>query len=132
MCFFLLFPAGIYLLKFNNRNTRTRCEICSELTIKTPERRQWRIYPYLSVFSPNAGKYRPEKLRIWTIFCSFVPIKNPYQVNVFFLYPLEITGKFEIFEKYLKISGNISFKRVKCIIIQKINKNVLPEWLHSH
>ena len=31
--------AGIYLLKVNNRNTRTRCEICSKLTIKTPERR---------------------------------------------------------------------------------------------
>ena len=25
--------------KVNNKNTRTRCEICSELTIKTPERR---------------------------------------------------------------------------------------------
>ena len=36
------FPAGIYLLKVNNRNTRTRCEICSNLTIKTPEWRQWR------------------------------------------------------------------------------------------
>ena len=36
------FPAGIYLLKVNNKNTRTRCEICSKLTIKTPERRQWR------------------------------------------------------------------------------------------
>ena len=34
--------AGIYLLKVSNRNTRTRCEICSKLTIKTPERRQWR------------------------------------------------------------------------------------------
>ena len=34
--------AGIYLLKVNNRNTRTRCEIYSKLTIKTPERRQWR------------------------------------------------------------------------------------------
>ena len=29
----------IYLLKVNNRNTRTRCEICSKLTIKIPERR---------------------------------------------------------------------------------------------
>ena len=28
-------PAGIYLLKANKRNTRTRCEICSKLTIKT-------------------------------------------------------------------------------------------------
>ena len=29
------------MFKVNNRNTRTRCEICSKLT-KTPERRQWR------------------------------------------------------------------------------------------
>ena len=34
-------PAGIYLLKVNNRNTRARCEICSKLTIKKPERGQW-------------------------------------------------------------------------------------------
>ena len=33
------YPAGICLLKFNKRNTRTRCEICSKLTIETPERR---------------------------------------------------------------------------------------------
>ena len=25
----------------NNRKTRNRCEICSKLTIKTSERRQW-------------------------------------------------------------------------------------------
>ena len=25
------YPAGIYLLKVNNRNSRTRCEICSKL-----------------------------------------------------------------------------------------------------
>ena len=36
-----MYPAGIYLLKVNNRNTRTRCEICSKLTIKTPERHHW-------------------------------------------------------------------------------------------
>ena len=38
------FPVGIYLLKVNIRNTRTRCEICSKLTIKMPERRHWRHY----------------------------------------------------------------------------------------
>ena len=27
-----------YILKVNDRNTRTRCEICSKLTEKTPER----------------------------------------------------------------------------------------------
>ena len=28
----------------DNRNIRKCCEICSELTTKTPERRQWRFY----------------------------------------------------------------------------------------
>ena len=37
---FQLIPVGIYLLKVNERNTTTRCEICSKLTIKTPGRRQ--------------------------------------------------------------------------------------------
>ena len=54
-------PAGIYLLKVNNRNTRTRCEICSKLTINTPERRHWRR----TYFTP----------------CSSVSIVNFEQVN---------------------------------------------------
>ena len=33
---------NIYLLKVNNKNTRKGSEICSKLTIKTPERCQWR------------------------------------------------------------------------------------------
>ena len=33
-------PGGNYMFKVNNRNTRTRCSICSKLTIKKPERRQ--------------------------------------------------------------------------------------------
>ena len=37
-----LYPPGIYLLKVNNRNSSWRYEICSNLTIKTPERRHWR------------------------------------------------------------------------------------------
>ena len=32
-----------YMFKVNNRNNKTRCKICSKLTIKTPERRQWRL-----------------------------------------------------------------------------------------
>ena len=36
------------MFKVNNRNTRTKCEICSKLTIKTPERRYFT--PYSSVF----------------------------------------------------------------------------------
>ena len=36
-----VFPAGIYLPKVINGNTKTKCEICSDLTIKTPERCDW-------------------------------------------------------------------------------------------
>ena len=40
------YPVNIYLLKGNNWNTRTRCEICSKLAINTPERRHWRSSDY--------------------------------------------------------------------------------------
>ena len=42
-------PVGDYIFKVNNRNSRSRCKICSKLTIKTPERR-------LSLPSENIGK----------------------------------------------------------------------------
>ena len=35
-------PSGNYMFKVNNRNSRTRYELCSNLTIKTLERRHWR------------------------------------------------------------------------------------------
>ena len=35
-------PTKNNLFKVNNRNFWKRCEICSKLTVKTPERRQWR------------------------------------------------------------------------------------------
>ena len=39
------YPAGIYMLKGNNRNTRTWCEICSKLTVKR--------YLYSGIFFVN-------------------------------------------------------------------------------
>ena len=48
------YPVGIYLLKFNNKNTRARCEICSTLTIKTPEQRHSFIATqFSSVYTVN-------------------------------------------------------------------------------
>ena len=37
---------GNYMFKVDNKNTRRRYEICSELTIKAPERQQWRFWTY--------------------------------------------------------------------------------------
>ena len=54
-------PVGIYLLKVNNRNTRTRYETCSKLTIKTPERR-------LAANSAFPQNFRIRKLGEITVF----------------------------------------------------------------
>ena len=62
-------PVGNYMFKVNNRNTRARCKICSKLTIKTPERRQWRRS---GVFIDNFEHFTP---------CSKVPIINFEKVN---------------------------------------------------
>ena len=35
------YPAGNYMFKADNRNTRISCEICSKLTIKKTEWHQW-------------------------------------------------------------------------------------------
>ena len=48
----LLNFGNIYLFKVNKKITRKRCEICSMLTIKTPERRQWRMSMLWTYFTP--------------------------------------------------------------------------------
>ena len=40
-----IYPANLYLFKFNNRNTGKRCEICSKLKTKT----RTHFTPYSSV-----------------------------------------------------------------------------------
>ena len=50
-------PAGIYLLKFNSTNTRTRCEICSKLTIKITLRRQCRQSGVFTVNFEHISKF---------------------------------------------------------------------------
>ena len=40
--FYKIGSTGNYMFKVNNRSNWTKCEICSELTAKTPERRHWR------------------------------------------------------------------------------------------
>ena len=57
------------MFKVNNRNTGTKCEICSKLTIKIPEQRHWRRS---GVFVVNF-----ERISL----CSSVSIVNFEQVN---------------------------------------------------
>ena len=41
------------MFKVNNKNTRTRCEICSKLTTKTPKLRHWRRSDVFIVITVN-------------------------------------------------------------------------------
>ena len=61
---------SIYFFKANNRNTRKRCEICSKLTIKTPDDV---VLVFLSL--------------TWTYFTSFssVPIVDFKPVNISYI-----------------------------------------------
>ena len=79
------FSMSICLFKSNNRNTETRCEICSKLRIKTPERRQWRQnvvykkeYRFCSVFHFSLKIY---DVTAWfttllIILIRFITLKN--------------------------------------------------------
>ena len=43
----ILYPAGNHMFNVNNKNTRTKCEICSKLKMNTPKRRLasfWCLY----------------------------------------------------------------------------------------
>ena len=54
-------PSGNYVFKVYNRNTRTRCEICSKLTIKTAERRQWKQTQPKSNLQKTVMSYRANR-----------------------------------------------------------------------
>ena len=58
-----------YMFKVNNRSTRRKCEICSKLTIKIPERRHCRRS---GIFIVNFEHFTPS---------STVSIVNFEQVN---------------------------------------------------
>ena len=56
---FWLNTPNIYLFHVNNRNFKKGCEICSKLTIKTPEKRQWRLSGVFIVKSPHTSHLFP-------------------------------------------------------------------------
>ena len=94
-------PTGIYLLKVNNRNTRTGCEICSKLTIiktrKTPLLWFCCLYCYLwAYFTP----------------CSIVSIVNFKHVIAGWF------GKWEyIYIKLIKGKFNFSYNEFHLVLV---------------
>ena len=64
------FLANIYLFKFNNRESRKKCEISLQLAIKTPERRQWRRSGVFIInFEHISHLFLLSLLLLWTSKC---------------------------------------------------------------
>ena len=59
------------MFKVSNRNTRTRFEICSKLTINTPERRQW--------FDSKPIPYSIRNLRVLKNLMNLSTINSKYE-----------------------------------------------------
>ena len=57
-----LSPAGNYMFKVNKRNTRKMHEICSKLTVKTPERISHHVLAFLllTLIKQMPTGYRPQ------------------------------------------------------------------------
>ena len=84
-------PAGTYLLKVNNRNTSTGCEICLKLTIKTPEGRQWRCIAGWDI----------DILHLETLYFLFHFIKSKF-IRCFPVLPFfPCSGPFLVFQLFL-------------------------------
>ena len=96
-------PANINLFKVNNRNTRKMCEICSKLTIKTPERRQWR----------RSGAFIVDL----NTFVNFSFFKNHFWIKTFPLFQ-------QIFTSECFISSVLLIRILKKISALKLNCDV--------
>ena len=105
-------PTGIYLLKVNNRNTRTKCEKCSKLTIRALNFEHishlvlvflllnllLRIFKHVIAYYIMHEHNRNITKQIHFDF-------NPLQPRVAFLYPLKTSENLcfsDVFKRYRK------------------------------
>ena len=64
-CYAEVIQPNIHLFKVNSRNTRKRCEICSKLTIKTPERRERELHQLIFASSNLAIEILEKRCEIY-------------------------------------------------------------------
>ena len=77
-------PANIYWFKVNNKNIRKRCTICSKLTIKTPERRQWRLLVFLLWILKIFYTFKQVNAIRKNIFACLFSVHNTISLHVMF------------------------------------------------
>ena len=103
--------AGIYMFKVNNRNTRTRCQVCSKLTIKTPEWRQWRRSGFFIVNSEHISHL------VLMFLLSTLNAKNVAKCQNFLWYiiatPFNCCSNFKLISLFPESNGQIPVQRQK-------------------
>ena len=111
---FLSLPTGNYMFKVNNRNPRTRCEICSKLTIKTPERRQWRRSGVVIV---NFERISPLPVFLLLTLSGHMPAELCFCLLIFFIYEKNVVRSV----KKTLICLNVSFLKIFDYVGESVN-----------
>ena len=111
-----IYPTNIYLFIFDNRNTRKKCEIRSKLTIKTPERRQWRRSGVLIFDFEHISQFFVMFLMEHIVSIVSILLKHIVTYWIYFLIVSIFSNfLFLIFLMFqLILGGNIHIFREKC------------------
>ena len=112
-------PVNIFLFKVSNRNTRNRCKMCSNLTVKTAEPRQWRRSDLcrslltLSILTPffNVFIVEFEQVNVWCE-VNVSPHFPAFELNIEFIDKLwaRKNSEFEYFSH-----NTVSLTSLSCI-----------------
>ena len=111
--------AGIYLLKVNNRSTRTRCEICSKLPIKTPYFTPCSSVSMINFEQVITGWDNSTTSKIFLIYKLLTLKRQPFSIFFFFL---KFVWKgilflyFSKWRKYYNFTFDDTFK-MKCFML---------------
>ena len=80
---------NFYLLKVNNGNIRTRGEICSKLTMKTPDRRHWhRSGVFIVNFEHISHFVSVSIVNFEHVIAGWVKVIGPVTQNPFYYLPV--------------------------------------------
>ena len=120
--FFKYFGPAIYLFKVNHGNTRAMWEICSKLTIKTPESSHWYEWRRTDVFTIILNRFTFyfgvsindfQQLRFLSI-SSFRKMINKHEASVFLETPFTCIKRHRL--HYDKFRGSDHYERL-CILM---------------
>ena len=102
-------PAGVYLFKVNNRNIRTRCEICS---VKVSNITAQKMKFYIKDFFSKCDQIRRE-LRIWSHLSQKSFMEN------FIFCAVHVQKYIRLYVKYMKALYENLLKSIQLLFFRR-------------